>query len=140
MRYRKIRRLVIYMDHGPNHSGSRTQFLKRMIDFADWSGLELHLIYYPPYHGKYNPIERCWSSLQQKWSGTLLTCWDVVWDCATRMLWPGQHPEFYRLRGPYAKGVTIPKPEMKELEKRLKRSETLPKYDIIIKPKKTSGR
>jgi hypothetical protein len=31
-----IRRLVIYLDNGPNNSGSRTQFLKRMIEFADW--------------------------------------------------------------------------------------------------------
>jgi hypothetical protein len=45
-----IRRLVIYLDNGPNNSGSRTQFLKRMIEFADWSGLEIHLVYYPPYH------------------------------------------------------------------------------------------
>ncbi len=30
---------------------------------------------YPPYHSKYNPIERGWSSLQKKWNGVLLTCW-----------------------------------------------------------------
>jgi transposase len=53
--------LVIYLDNGPRNSGSRTQFLKRMIEFADWSGLEIRLVYYPPYHSKYNPIERCWS-------------------------------------------------------------------------------
>jgi len=139
-KYRNISRLVIYMDNGPNNSGNRTQFLKRMIDFADWSGLELHLIYYPPYHSKYNPIERCWSSLQQKWGGTLLTCWDVVWDCATRMLWKSRHPDVYRLRGKYAKGVIVPKTEMQEIEKRLKRSASLPKYDIIITPKPPRGR
>jgi Rhodopirellula transposase DDE domain len=33
-----IRRLVIYLDNGPNNSGSRTQFLKRVVEFADWSG------------------------------------------------------------------------------------------------------
>ena len=79
---RKVRRLVIYLDNGPKNSGSRTQFLKRMIEFADWSGLEIRLVYYPPYHSKYNPIERCWSSLQKKWNGVLLTCWDVVRACA----------------------------------------------------------
>ena len=62
-----IRRLVIYLDNGPNNSGTRTQFLKRMIEFADWSNLEIRLVYYPPYHSKYNPIERCWSSLEKKW-------------------------------------------------------------------------
>ena len=49
--------------------GRRRQFLKRMVQFADWSGLELRLVYYPPYHSKYNKIERCWSSLQHKWNG-----------------------------------------------------------------------
>ena len=34
-----VRRLVIYLDNGPDNSGRRTQFLKRMVQFADWSGL-----------------------------------------------------------------------------------------------------
>jgi Rhodopirellula transposase DDE domain len=64
-----IKRLVIYLDNGPKNSGRRTQYLKRMVEFADWSGLEVRLVYYPPYHSKYNPIERCWSALEQKWNG-----------------------------------------------------------------------
>lgn len=139
-RCRGIRRLVIYMDNGPNNSGVRTQFLKRMIAFADWSGLEIHLVYYPPYHSKYNPIERCWSSLQKKWNGLLLTCWDVVSSCAQRMTWKGVHPEVYRLEGEYPKGVSVDPPEMRALENRLIRSDSLPKYDLKIKPEKPRGR
>ena len=45
--YGHIKRLVIYLDNGPKNSGRRTQFLKRMVQFADWSGLELRLVYYP---------------------------------------------------------------------------------------------
>jgi hypothetical protein len=63
-----VKRLVIDLDNGPKNSGRRTQFLKRMVEFADWSGLEVRLMYYPPYHSKYNPIERCWSALRR--SGT----------------------------------------------------------------------
>ena len=73
-----VRRLVIYLDNGPKNSGVTRKFLRRMVAFADWSGLEVRLVYYPPYHSKYNPIERCWSSLQKKWNGILLTCRDVV--------------------------------------------------------------
>ena len=62
---------MIYLDNGPKNSGRRTQFLKRMVQFADWSGLEIRLVYYPPYHSKYNPIERCWSALEKKWNGVL---------------------------------------------------------------------
>jgi hypothetical protein len=41
-----VKRLVIYLDNGPKNSGRRTQFLKRMVEFADWSGLEIRLVYY----------------------------------------------------------------------------------------------
>lgn len=130
-----IKRLVIYLDNGPNNSGRRTQFLKRMVEFADWSGLVIHLVYYPPYHSKYNPIERCWSSLEQKWNGVLLNCWKVVLQCALRMRWKGKHPTVKRLDGNYPDGVRVPAREMKQIEARLERSATLPKYDITIKPK-----
>ncbi|MBL8794297.1 MAG: transposase [Planctomycetia bacterium] len=118
-----IKRLVIYLDNGPNNSGRRRQFLRRLIAFADWSGLEIRLVYYPPYHSKYNPIERCWSALEQKWGGAL------------RMTWCGRHPTVKRLAGEYADGVTVANKEWKQHEARLERSPLLPKYDIVIKPK-----
>lgn len=139
-KYRRVRRLVIYLDNGPKNSGRRTQFLKRMVEFADWSGLEIRLVYYPPYHSKYNPIERCWSSLQKKWNGVLLTCWEIVRNCALRMTWKGEHPVVDHMEGIYPTGVKVPKVEMQEINKRLKRSTQLPKYDITIKPKKPRGR
>ena len=132
-----IKRLVIYLDNGPNNSGRRTQFLKRMVEFVDWTGLEVRLVYYPPYHSKYNPIERCWSALEKKWNGVLLNCWEVVLQCALRMRWKGKHPTVKRLAGEYPDGVRVPAKEMKAIEARLERSETLPKYDITIKPRAT---
>ena len=60
-----VKRLVIYLDNGPKNSGVRTQWIKRMVEFCDWSGLELRLVYYPPYHSKYNPVEHCWGVLEQ---------------------------------------------------------------------------
>jgi len=132
-----IKRLVIYLDNGPKNSGRRTQFLKRMVEFADWTELEIRLVYYPPYHSKYNPIERCWSSLEKKWNGVLLNCWEVVLQCALRMRWRGRHPTVKRLDGEYPDGVRVPAKEMKAIEARLERSATLPKYDITIKPMAT---
>ena len=132
-----IRRLVIYLDNGPNNSGTRTQFLKRMIEFADWSGLEIRLVYYPPYHSKYNPIERCWSILEQKWGGALLNSLQVILQQALRMVWKGQHPTVNHLAGDYQNGIRLSKKEMKPYETRLTRSKQLPKYDITITP---SGR
>jgi hypothetical protein len=132
--FRHIKRLVIYLDNGPHNSGRRTQFLKRIIEFADWSGLEIRLVYYPPYHSKYNPIERCWGALEQKWNGTLLTCVNVVLYWAGRMTWCGKHPEVKYSDKDYQESVTVSRNEMKMYEARLQRSKTLPSYDITIIP------
>jgi transposase len=139
-KYRGIKSLVIYLDNGPHNGGTRTQFLKRLVQFADRSGLVLRLVYYPPYHSKYNRIERCWSPLEKKWNGVLLTCWEVVKACALRMTWRKRHPVVERLERTYAAKVRVSKAEMKTVNARLERSETLPKYDITIKPKKPRGR
>ena len=129
-----VKRLVIYLDNGPKNSGSRTQWLKRLVQFADWSGLEIRLVYYPPYHSKYNPIERCWSSLEQKWGATLLNSLKVILQEARRMSWMQMQPTVKRLHSDYAEGVRLSKKEMKPFEARLERSATLPKYDVTIKP------
>jgi Rhodopirellula transposase DDE domain len=135
-KFSHIRRLVIYLDNGPNNSGSRTQFLKRMVQFADWSGLEVRLVYYPPYHSKYNPVERCWSSLERKWNGVLLNCVSFVLEYARRMTWKGLSPEVVELRGrDYPNGVKLTRKEMKPWEARLERATELPRYDITIKPR-----
>jgi hypothetical protein len=135
-----IKRLVIYLDNGPNNAGNRTQWLKRLIEFADWSGLEVRLVYYPAYHSKYNPIERCWGILEQKWGGTLLNSLKVILREARRMTWRGQTPVVKRLHGDYPDGVRLSRSQMKPYERRLQRSETLRKYDITIKPLQAAGR
>ena len=135
-----IRRLVICLDNGPKNSGVTRKFLRRMVQFADWSGLEVRLIYYPPYHSKYNPIERCWSSLQRKWNGVLLTCWNVVRACALRMTWRGKHPTVQKIANAYTDEAPVTNAEMKQINARLERSSTLRKYDVTIKPLKPRGR
>ena len=79
--------------------------MERIVEFSDRSGLEIRLVYYPPYHSKYHPIERCWSSLQKKRNGFLLTCWQVIRVCASRMTWKGQHPSIVLVKGNYPTGV-----------------------------------
>ena len=105
-----------------------------MVEFADWSGLEVRLVYDPPYHSKYNPIERCGSAWERKGNGVLLDRLRVVLQCALRMTWRGHHPTVRRLEGIYPDGVRLTAKEMRPYEARLERSATLPKYDILIRP------
>jgi predicted RNA-binding protein with PIN domain len=47
-RHSHIKELVINLDNGPHINSHRTQFIKRMIEFADKTGLKIRLVYYPP--------------------------------------------------------------------------------------------
>ncbi len=59
----RITLVQIKADNGPESNGRRTQFLNRMVAFADHIGKPVQLLYFPPYHSKYNPVERCWGIL-----------------------------------------------------------------------------
>jgi Rhodopirellula transposase DDE domain len=85
-------RLQIKMDNGPESSGKRTQFLQRMVAFCDAIGKPIQLLYYPPYHSKYNPIERCWGILELHWNGTKLVDVETMVEWAKTMTWKGLHP------------------------------------------------
>lgn len=132
--YAHIRQLVINLDNGPENSSFRTQFMKRMVEFADRNNLEVVLVYYPPYHSKYNPIERCWGILEEHWNGALLNTRDTVLEWARTMTWKGVRPIVALLDRVYEKGVRIAKKAFQKIEERLKRDESLPKYSVTIQP------
>jgi len=69
-RHNNIEELVITLDNGSHIQSHRTQFIKRMTEFADKTGLTIRLVYYPPYLSLYNPVERCFGILEQHWNGT----------------------------------------------------------------------
>jgi len=129
-----VRRLVINMDNGPECSGRRTQFLARMTEFSDQSGLEVRLAYYPPYHSKYNAIEHYWGGLERSWNGHLLDSVETVLKRAGNFMWRSVEPTVTLMTGLYEKGITLCRDEKKELEERLLRDEQLSNWDITIKP------
>jgi hypothetical protein len=126
--------LQIKADNGPESNGRRTQFLKRMVQLADHIGKPIQLLYYPPYHSKYNPVERCWGILEKHWNGAKLTDCETMLAWAKSMTWKGIHPVVELSRGVYDKGVSISKRAMQSVEVRLERNPLLPKWDILIRP------
>lgn len=130
----QVRRLQIDLDNGPEISSARTQFMKRLVEFSDRHQLTLELAYYPPYHSKYNPIERCWGILENHWNGTLLASIDNALDWARTMTWRGVRPLVHLLEGVYETGVRIGKSAFRPIATRLKRSTTLPKWSVVIQP------
>jgi hypothetical protein len=132
--YRHIRQLVIDLDNGPQNASVRTQFMQRMVEFADRNALEVVLVYYPPYHSKYNPIERCWGILEAHWNGTLLETVDTVLHWARTMTWKTVRPIVQLLDKVYANGVRVAKKAFRKIEERLERHASLPKYGVRIQP------
>lgn len=131
---KRTKLLQLKVDNGPESSGIRTQFLKRMVAFSDSIGKPIQLLYYPPYHSKYNPIERCWGILEQHWNGTQLKDVNTMLKWAQSMTWRGVHPIVKLNQQLYTKGISLCKTEMRSIEKRLERNPELPKWDILIRP------
>ena len=132
--YSHIKQLVINLDNGPQNSSHRTQFMKRMIEFADKNNLEIMLAFYPPYHSKYNPIERCWGILENHWSGTLLNTLEITLEWAKTMTWKGVSPVIKLMETTYQKGVKMSKKAFKAISHRIDRDVSLPKYYMTIQP------
>ncbi len=126
--------MVINLDNGPENHSRRTQFMQRLLDFAQRFGLRVRLAYYPPYHRKYNPIERCWGSLENHWSGALLDSTEAVIEFARTMTWKGQRPVVELVTRSYARGVKLTKEAMQAVEARLVRHPTLGKWFLDIVP------
>lgn len=133
-RYAHIKEIVINLDNGPQIESHRTQFIKRMVEFADQTGLRIKLVYYPPYHSKYNPIERCWGILEHNWNGEILDSVEKTLEWAGTMTWKGIKPVISLVDKIYKKGVSLTKKEMKPYNERIKRADKLPKWDVIIEP------
>lgn len=132
--YVLMKQLVINLDNGPQNSSVRTQFMKRMVEFAEHNNLEIVLVYYPPYLSPYNPIERCWGILEEHWNGALLNNIDTVLEWARTMTWKGIHPIIELLDEIYENGVRIAKKAFQKIEKCFERDESLPKYCVKIQP------
>jgi hypothetical protein len=132
--YGHVRRLQIDLDNGPEIASSRTQFMKRLVEFSDRHQLAIELAYYPPYHSKYNPVERCWGILENHWNGALLNTVDAAIAWAKTMTWRGIRPLVHDLDQVYNTGVTIAKAAFRPIAARLQRSPTLPKWSLTIQP------
>jgi transposase len=128
----KVTTLVIHQDNGPDCHSRRTQLIKRMVQLADDTQCSVQLAYYPPYHSKYNPIERVWGGLEQHWNGSLLDSVDTVINFATTFMWRQMELVVTCVKKHYLKGVTLSAKAMALLEHRLERLKGLEKWFVTI--------
>ncbi len=131
-RHLAVHTLLLDLDNGPENNSHRTQFMMRMVAFARENGLNIRLTYYPPYHSKYNPIERCWAALEHYWNGSLLDSIEAVVGFAENMTWQGKNPVVRLVETVYQTGVKLTKKAMELIEARIKRLPGLDKWFVQI--------
>jgi hypothetical protein len=133
-RFPLVRTLLLNLDNGPENHSRRTQFVKRLVDLVDDLQLTIDLAYYPPYHSKYNPIERVWGVLERHWNGALLDSAQTVLNFARTMTYNRVHPVVGFVTTTYQTGVKLTQKAMDKLEERLQRLPGLEKYFVRIPP------
>ena len=133
-RFGQVRTVLLNLDNGPENHSRRTQFMKRIVAFADASSLTVELAYYPPYHSKYNPIERVWGVLEQHWNGSLLDSVEAVLGVARTMTWRGERAVVKLVGRIYETGVRLSQKAMRVLEERFERLAGLERWFVRIVP------
>ena len=108
-----------------------------MVDFVHDHDIDVRLAYYPPYHSKYNPIERCWGALERHWNGSLLDTINTVVEFAKTMTWKGANPTVTLVTKTY--GVKLSKTAMKAVEAQLQRRVGLEPWFVDIRSQHPGG-
>jgi hypothetical protein len=132
--YPQLDEWVIDLDGGAATRRERTQFIKRMVELSQSLNLTIRLIYYPPYHSKYNPIERCWACLENYWNGAILHSIEAALHWAANMTLKGIAPIVHLVEATYETGIKLLPEQLKQYQPFWQRSQTLPKWDVTIAP------
>ena len=123
---------MINSDNGPENNSFRTRFIERLLIFSSKNKINIKLAYYPPYHSKYNPIERTWAILENHWNGEILDSKTKAIEYAKTMKWNGKNPIVKIMDKVYESGVKVLKKVMKIYESFIKRLNGLEKWFVDI--------
>ena len=104
--------------------------------FSAQENITIKLAYYPPYHSKYNPIERVFGVLENYWNGDPLRTVEKALGMAEGMTYKGVHPVAKLVTDVYAKGVKLSTQLRRLYENALDRLQELRKWSITITPDK----
>ena len=95
--------------------------MKRIVEFSQKYRVNIRLAYYPPYHSKYNPIERTWAILENHWNSSILDEVETALKFAKTMTWKGKNPVVKLVTQTYETGVRLSKKAMSKIEQQIER-------------------
>jgi hypothetical protein len=130
----QVDKLTINLDNGTENSSERTQFIKRLVEFAEKTQTTIKLAYYPPYHSKYNPVERVWGIYENHIQGDMMDTVNTTLKFARSMTYNGNKPYVKLIRKVYKTGVSVSKKIMKKYNKFVERVPDLEKWFVTISP------
>jgi uncharacterized protein YwbE len=125
--------LTINADNGTDNSSHRTQYIKRLVELSEKYHITIQLAYYPPYHSKYNPIERVWGTYENHINGDIMDTVDTTLKFAESMKYNGQSPYVKFVDKVYEKGVKVTEIVMKTYNQFVDRLPKLEKWFLTIK-------
>lgn len=105
------------------------------MEFSAHNKVTVQLACYPPYHSKYNPVERVFGVLENYWNGDPLLSVEHALGMAANMTYKGVHPST-SLHDGGTKGVSVTKKPMRIIEQALDRLQDLAKWFVRIEPAK----
>lgn len=131
-----IKKLMLFLDNGPENSSARSLWIYKLIETAKKYNITIELVYYPPYHSKYNKIEHYWGVLQRKWSKEIIKTEKKLIEVINHTKWHNIKSEGYFRDKKYEKGIKIDKEILDVLkEKHISHGSTkLKKWSVIITP------
>ena len=131
-----INKLMIFLDNGPENSSRRKLWMKRIIELAIKYNITIELVYYPPYHSKYNLIEHFWGVLQKHWSGMIIDTLDKLIGAINTTTWDGIPAKGYLRTKEYKKGEKIDEKGLDELIRKHVSypNQEIEKWSLIITP------
>jgi transposase len=133
--YPNSRRLMITADSGGSN-GSRVRLWKIQLQrFADETGLELHVVHFPPGTSKWNKIEhRMFSQITFNWRGRPLTSHETIVNLISNTTTKtGLRIEAALDQSLYPTGIEISKKEFDTI--RIKRDDFHPEWNYSILPR-----
>jgi hypothetical protein len=124
--------LMIDLDNGTSVASSTKLFMKRIAAFAKKINMPIQLVYYPPYHSKYNPVERAWAALENYWKPLILDTIDNTLKIAAKMIWKGMNPIVSFIDKIYQTGIKVTDEEFEEISPFIQKNPNLNKWDVKI--------
>ena len=131
-----IDKVYLFLDNGPENSSRRTLWIFHLIMMAIRLNITIELVYYPPYHSKYNLIEHYWGVLQRSWNGLIINSLDKLIGAINGTKWHGINSKGILINKHFEKGKSVDKNELKKLLEQHISYPTLEieKWSLIITP------